>query len=311
MNSEIPRWSPRSEADDEADFAADLEDLEDLCRSLNMHTEGHATLDFDLRPLTGGTSASASTTAPGGSSKDFEVASLDLEEVSCEVPRESDNPFDSLCGGQRASYELQQIGTLPHGCRIERSPGAAAQFFFSVDASEGPYVPATFTFWIKIFDEFPATDGVSIRSTKRIFHPNIDQDSGHFKVPQESGMQSSCRLKDILIAIRRSVLAPTDSPAVNADAAMLLQTDPDEFRRIVRSTLGGGEYRGVQFDKVLDFGKKRTNAGDSSEGRQRPEMSDEMKVELMKLDVLQAQFKALADNMIKENCLECRDLEAS
>lgn len=311
-DTELPRWNPSSEMDDEDEFYSELDDLEDLCQSLHIHTaeERHGPVDTDLRPFTG-TSTSASTTAPGGSSKDFEVASLDLEEAYPEVPRDSDNPFDTLRGGQCASYELQHCGALPHGCRIEKTPGASAQYFFSVDAAEGPYAPATLIFWIKIFDEFPAPDAFSIRSTKRIFHPNVDQDSGHLRLQRDSGVQSSYHLKDLLVAIRRAVLSPMDSPAVNADAAMLLQTDPDEFRRAVRSTLGGGEYRGTRFDKVLDFSKKGVGADGASQARPRPDMSDEMKVELMKLDVLQAQCKAFADNLIKENTLEYQHLEVS
>lgn len=315
VESELPRWRQRDEfEDDEEQFATELDDLEDLCVSLNMRSEErHATpADVDLRPLTGGTSASASTTAPGGSSKDFELASLDnLEESASEVPRDSDNPFDMLEGGQRASYELQQCGSLPHGCRIEKAAGVSAQYFFSVDAAEGPYAPATLTFWIKIFDEFPALDGISIRATKRIFHPNIDQETGRLKVPQLAGSEASCRLKDILTAIRRLVLTPTDSPAVNGDAAMLLQTDPTEFRRTVRSMLGGGEYRGTRFDRVLDFGGKNCASAKGAESEKRHPMSDQLKVDLMKLDVLQAKLKGMADDMIKQNTQECCDLEAS
>lgn len=307
---ELPRWAAPSEADDEEAFAADLNDLEDLCRALNLRSEERqSTVDFEPRPPTGGTSASASTTAPGGSNG-FEVASVDFDEPVAEALPESENPFDSLRGGQRASYELQQCGSLPHGCRIERTPGVSAQFFFSVDAAEGPYAPATLTFWIKIFNEFPALDGISIRSTKRIFHPHIHPDTGLLKLQRE-GCDAESRLKDILCAIRQAVLRPTDSPAVNADAAMLLQTDPEEFRRTVRSTLAGGEYSGARFDKVLDFSKKRGNADDSSEKRSQQQMSDQMKVQLMQLDVMQAKFKAFADRMITDNNLECRDLEVS
>jgi ubiquitin-conjugating enzyme E2 M len=249
------------------------------------------------------------------------MASLDLEESTAgsttEVPQdaESGNPFDTLLGGVRASYELQQCGSLPHGCRIEQATGVSAQYFFTVDASEGPYAPASLTFWIKIFDEFPAFDGVSIRATKKIFHPNIDQESGRLKVPQlETGRSESvCHMKDLLVAIRRLVMSPTDSPAVNQDAAMLLQTDREEFRRVVRNTLGGGGYRGASFDRVLDFGKKGASAKAKKDdpGEKQRQMSDKMRVELMQLDVMQAKLKALADDMITQNNVECCNLEAS
>jgi ubiquitin-conjugating enzyme E2 M len=292
--------------------------LDELCDHLGLRSEDRQAavegpVDSDTRPLTGGTSASASTTVPGGSSgfevaslgasTGFEAASLDHEET---IVADSDNPFDSLQGGQRVSYEMQQGNVLPHGCRLERAPGTSAQFFLSVDASEGPYAPATLKFWIKVFNEFPASDGVSIRSTQRIFHPNIDPDSGQVRLQPDS-LERVCRFKDVLSAIRRLVVTPTDSPAANADAAMLLQTDPEEFRRTVRTTLGGGEYRSVRFDRVLDFNKKSSK--EVVDESQLPQMSEQMRLELMKLEVLQGQFKAFADTMIKQNTAECRDLE--
>ena len=41
---------------------------------------------------------------------------------------------------------------------------------------------------------------------------------------------------------------------------MLLQTDPDEFRRTVRLALNGGNYRGVKYDRVLSIPGKASGA---------------------------------------------------
>jgi ubiquitin-conjugating enzyme E2 M len=234
------------------------------------------------------------------------VASLDFEESSADT----DNPLDALRGGQRASYELQQGGALPHGCRLEQTPGVASQYIFTVDACEGPYAPATIPFWIKIFDEFPARDGVSIRCTRRIFHPNIDQDTGLVKIQQDL-FAAELRFKDLLAALRQLVLNPTDSPVANHDAAMLLQTNAEDFRRVVRTSLGGGEYRGVRFDRVLDFSKKSTNSGYPSDLNQirAPQMSDQTKLALMKIEVMQVQYKAYADDVMRRNTEESQTLE--
>jgi len=303
--------------DDEDDFADELAELEVLCQHLGMRgerAEEHYSLtDAETRPLTGGTSASASTTVPGGSIGG-EAPSIDLDDQpsGVEALAESDNPFDTLQGAQRASYEMQNCA-LPHGCRAERTPGSSGQLFFTVDATSGPYTPATLMFWIKIFDEFPAPGGLSVRCTKRIFHPNIEIETGNLRLPQNSHEQPGARerhLRDLFTTIREQVLTPSDSPAANADAAMLLQTDRDEFRRVVRSTLAGGEYRGVQFDRVLDFSKKRAGEKEQKKDEQRPStMSDHFKVEMMKLEVMRDQFKAQANDMIALNNRECRALQ--
>merc|ERR1719261_2041728 len=137
---------------------------------------------------------------------------------------------------------------------MTRSPGTGAQLFFSVDVCEGPYAPATLTFWIKVFDEYPLPSGYSIRCTKRIFHPNIDPETGRMDIEKhELEGKDPSKLRSILSAIRQRILEPVDVPAVNPEAAMLRQTDPEEFRRTVRKTLGGGEHRGVQFDRISNL----------------------------------------------------------
>lgn len=318
-----PAVSTANGLEDEDEFAAELAELEVLCQHMGMRGERseelHSHFDTETRPLTGGTSASASTTAPGGSSGG-EATSVDLDDQSAglEGMAESDNPFDTLEGAQRASYELQNC-TLPNGCRAERTPGAAGQIFFAVDATSGPYTPATLNFWIKIFDDFPAAGSFSVRCTKRVFHPNIDLETGTFRVPEDScgGHQPAFRdrrLRDLFTSIRDQVISPADSPAANADAAMLLQTDRDEFRRVVRSTLGGGDYRGVQFDRVLDFTKKRASGKEStarSDDVQRPSstLPDHLKVEMMRLEVMRDQFKGQANEMIQQINREIRSLE--
>lgn len=339
--------------EDEDEFLLEMLELEGLCRHLNLRCVDETAEADDRsgggsgggRPPTGLSSASVSTTVPGGSSGGGEAASADgLDEpplalassssvaVSAEATSSdwggsctgglNDDPFDALRGAPRAHYELSNIA-LPQGCRIESSPGSRAQFFFTVDVGEGPYTPATLTFWIKIFDEFPAEGSFSVRSTKRIFHPSVDPETRHVGIPQvdlEGG--DACRqLGALLVAIRRRVCSPTDAPAMNAEAAMLLQTDPEEFRRTVRLTLGGGEHRGVQFDRVLGSTKTPTKGKARDSAQPSPPLAvqrscssstvaaDELQVEMMKLEVLGDQVKASVNAMIQENTMQCRNLE--
>jgi len=307
-----------------------LDDLQQLSQHLGMTEDEDA---LEVRPPTGGTSASVSTTAHGGSSNSqamsasagFDAVSECSEENLDEVEGAlSDDPFDTLRGPQRAHYELQHA-TLPHGCRIETSPGSLGQLFLSVDVGEGPYTPSTLVFWIKIFGEYPARDSFSVRCTKKIFHPSVDPDTRHVDLQESqliaageqlaSGSRQGStgvkemRLQAMLVAIRNLVLRPVDSPAANADAAMLLQTDPDEFRRTVRSTMNGGEYRGVRFDKVLSLGKSSTTVVvDKPTAR---EMPDSLRMDLMKLEVMRDQWKKQANEFSEQNMIELRSLESS
>lgn len=300
-------FAAEAQTDGDAVFDRQLRELEELSallglsqddRSLEVESSSQYSVDV-FRPATG-TSASASTTAPPGS----EVAHGELEEPDLSAPL--GDAFDTLQGAQRAHYELQMF-PLPHGCRLEQATGLSGQFFFSIDVTDGPYTPSTVTFWVKVFDEFPEPGSVSVRCTTRIFHPSIDPDSCRLELrePLSTG-QSGNSFKALLLEIRNVIFSPSDAPAANADAAMLLQTDPDEFRRIVRSTLLGGEYRGYKFDRLMAAGTQR-GSGESDAGNS-SRLSKEMKLKLMNVESLKEQLKAKVSAFQAANTLEINSL---
>jgi len=294
--------------EDDDELMEQLEELEELTNRLNLGAEDAGALE--LRPATGGTSASASTTARGGSSVGCTTSE---DEPSSEVGAEGANTFSATtaseedgeagrsdwCGAVLAAYEVQQL-RLPHGCRIERSPGASGQFFFTIDVAEGPFTPATLTFWIKIFDEFPSPGSCSVRCTQRIFHPSVNATTGRIAIPDELYEGGEKTLLALLTFVRQLILTPADSSAANSDAALLLQTDPEEFRRTVRFTLNGGQHGGVQYDSVLHVGKAASKAAATGEPQQAP-LTDAVKLGVMRLEVMRDQMKSKASELQRRN----------
>jgi len=284
--------SPRGAADAEDDFAAELAELDEMCAHLHISVEDPASScqPSDARPTTGGTSASGSTTAPAGSVSGELSMGADSDDW-LNSGRTRDGGEDSgLRGVQRAQQELQNC-KLPHGCRIERLVGSATQLIFEMDVSEGPFTPATLSFWVKVFDDFPAPGSFSVRSTKRLFHPSIDPTTCRVQIPEDRIEGGALALRPLLLAIRDLICNPLDSPAVNGDAAMLLQTDRDEFRRTVRLTLNGGDHGGIKFDRVLNLGNGKAGATLKHSGVLEKPVKDEVKVELMQLEVMKEDFK--------------------
>eukprot|EP00928_Gymnodinium_smaydae_P070206 TRINITY_DN54105_c0_g1_i1.p1 TRINITY_DN54105_c0_g1~~TRINITY_DN54105_c0_g1_i1.p1 ORF type:complete len:503 (-),score=100.02 TRINITY_DN54105_c0_g1_i1:80-1588(-) len=324
------------DTDDEDNFAAMLEELDDLSRHLGLRPAvAHA--EVSSRPTTGSVAASASTACPpsgrnsgsgsgagappsrGSGSADFDEwtpnATGDLG-ASLSASFGAADILESLRGAQRADYELQQRSALPLGCRIKASGASSSQFFFDVDVTEGPYMPTTLSFWIKVFDDFPAPDSYCIRCTRRFFHPCVQPDGGNLEVPQDAlDACGGSTLRSLLSAIRRLLLTPSEHPPANpgnADAANLMRRDPDEFRRQVRLTLLGGEYKGVRYDCLLSAGPKgATAAKDQTLAAQaaanaaalvaRGTTPDTIKMDVMKLEVEKDQFKKRLEAMQAEN----------
>eukprot|EP00931_Biecheleriopsis_adriatica_P119383 TRINITY_DN94610_c0_g1_i1.p1 TRINITY_DN94610_c0_g1~~TRINITY_DN94610_c0_g1_i1.p1 ORF type:complete len:455 (+),score=83.70 TRINITY_DN94610_c0_g1_i1:62-1426(+) len=302
-----PSAQGRGDADDldDDDFEQQLQELEELSQHLLRRGEplsrGGASASLEHRPTTGGTSASESTTAPASS-----LATVEVEDSAADAGSE-ENALRSLRGAQLAHHEIANI-RLPHGCRIETSGASFAQLFFTMDVSEGPYTPATLTFWVKIFSEYPVAGSFSIRSTKRIFHPNIDAQSGAVSIPgydvSDVAEASEVHLSTLLQALAQLVKVPTESPAVNEEAASLLQTDPDEFRRTVRLCLNGGDHCGVRYDRLLNIGKVPKTPQD----RDMRAMPEDLRLSLMKLEVMKEEFKATASAYIANNEMQLRHL---
>jgi len=296
------------------DFDEMLADMQELSRHLDSFN------CEDVRPETATTSAStsASTAAPASSVRPSTAG--DAEESAPE------DPSGGLTGVHRAHFDVQHL-KLPHGCRLEDSPSSPSQFFFSVDCTSGPYMPATLTFWIKVFDEFPEPGSISVRSTKRIFHPSVDVVSSRVEVPEDcldvpaatlhaapatAAPQFVAGLSALLTFLRQLVLAPADNLlAANQDAATMLQTDPDEFRRTVRLTLNGGEHRGLKYDRVLNIGKSGSTLSSSHPPPEKSKMSDEVKLQMMQLSVLRDKCVKVVGMWEKMNEMEIADINMS
>lgn len=292
--------------EDEASCLADIEEIDEMRSYLGLHTEeDQRCIDTGRRTPTS-TSASRSTTTCSSLSGETETD----ERSECSIARalKCEDPWDTLRGPQRAHHELQQW-SLPPNTHIESSPGSSAQFFYTVDVAEGPFTPASLTFWIKVFEDFPADGSCGVRCTKRIFHPSVDPSSCKWHFHGDDG---GVGFPALLLAIRKSVCTPESSPA-NAVASTLLQTDPDEFRRVVRTTLNGGEHGGVRYDRTLVLGRSSSSMGGESKIPGKPStplhQQEFLKVEMMKIEVLRDELKSKVDVMQHENSVECRGLE--
>jgi len=286
-----------SEEDEDDDFDEQLRELEELgahfARRGEPLSRGASSSGVDHRPPTGG---SESTTAPASSQA---TASVEWEDPTT-VESFVEEPGDLLRGAQRAHHEIGRM-RLPHGCRLEPSQAAFAQLFYTMDVAEGPYTPSTLTFWVKVFEEYPLPGSVSIRCTKRIFHPCIDPRTGATAFPghdtEVGDASQEIRLASFLVALTQMVKAPCSvANALNNEASALLEADPEEFRRRVRRSLLGDEG----FDRVLGSGKASTAPLPSKPIA----MSETMRLEMMNIEVLKEDFKATAAAYLETNRAE-------
>ncbi|CAK9007587.1 unnamed protein product [Durusdinium trenchii] len=195
------------DSEDDEEFLADLQELDEL--TAHLARRGDPSSARDARPPT---ASSVSTTAPASSLATASVANGE------DYADANEDPFEQLQGAVRVHQEIAQL-RLPHGCRLETSQASFAQLFFSMDVAEGPFTPASLVFWVKIFAEYPLPGSVSIRATKRIFHPSIDAQTGAVAFP---GANPQVKLASMLTSLVRMVKSPQPvAEPRNADASSL------------------------------------------------------------------------------------------
>lgn len=274
----------------EDDLEEDLRELEELAAHLAQ--EGEA----EPRPYTG---EIESTTAPASS---LATASVGNPEDCGDA---NEDPLEHLQGAIRVHQELAQL-RLPHGCRLETSQASGAQLFFSMDVAEGPFAPASLVFWVKIFSDYPLQGSVSIRSTKRIFHPSVDAQTGAVALGTGEECGAKVNLGSMLTALAQMVKVPQPAAEpLNSEASSLLSDDPAEFRRAVRLALSGGEVLNVGYDRVLNL---KVAAAASVKPAV---LSEKMRLDLMNIEVLKGDFKATAAAYSEHNQVEMRRLMVS
>lgn len=274
------------------------DDLEEELRELEELTAHLARQGAEPRPST---AELESTTAPASSLATASVGNPEDCGDTADVSNE--DPLEHLEGAMRVHQEISQL-RLPHGCRLEISQASFAQLFFTMDLGEGPFAPASLVFWVKIFAEYPLPGSVSIRSTKRIFHPSIDAQTGAVAVPGEEST-SKVNLGMMLLALVQMVKKPqVPMEPRNPEAATLLSDDPAEFRRAVRLALSGGEVLNLCYDRVLNPKAAPATVKPVA-------MSEKMRLDLMNIEVMKGDFKATAAAYAEHNQVELRRLRSS
>jgi ubiquitin-conjugating enzyme E2 M len=127
---------------------------------------------------------------------------------------------------------------------------------------EGPYARATVPFRVFIPQTYPFVPP-KVRCTTRIFHPNIE-------APTKSSTSGTTSLgvclnilrldwspalgiRAILLGLLNILLEPTAEEPLEGGPAFLLESDPALFSSVVKSTLSGGIFDGIQYDTLLNL----------------------------------------------------------
>ncbi|KAN0071757.1 Ubiquitin-conjugating enzyme/RWD-like protein [Elaphomyces granulatus] len=122
-------------------------------------------------------------------------------------------------------------------------------FTLTIEPDEGMYKGGSFHFNFAINQNFPH-DPPKVKCTQKIYHPNIDLEGNVCLNILREDWKPVLNLNAVVVGMQFLFLEPNASDPLNKEAAEDLRLHREGFKRNVRTSMGGGMVRNVQYDRV-------------------------------------------------------------
>nr|XP_036585044.1 chitin synthase [Colletotrichum truncatum]KAF6794812.1 chitin synthase [Colletotrichum truncatum] len=129
-------------------------------------------------------------------------------------------------------------------------PDDILHFTLTIEPDEGMYRTGRFTFSFDINQNFPH-EPPKVRCKEKIYHPNIDLEGKVCLNILREDWKPVLNLNAVIVGLQFLFLEPNASDPLNKEAAEDLRLNREGFKRNVRTAMGGGTVKGVNYDRVL------------------------------------------------------------
>ncbi|KAI0146262.1 ubiquitin-conjugating enzyme [Xylariaceae sp. FL1272] len=129
-------------------------------------------------------------------------------------------------------------------------PDDILNFILEIKPDEGVYYGGKFTFTFSMSQNYPH-EPPKVQCQQKIYHPNIDlQGKVCLNILRED-WKPVLNLNAVIVGLQFLFLEPNASDPLNKEAADDLRASRDNFKRNVKSSMGGGSIRGTTYDVVV------------------------------------------------------------
>ncbi|EGX50521.1 NEDD8-conjugating protein ubc12 [Orbilia oligospora] len=128
-------------------------------------------------------------------------------------------------------------------------PDDILNFTLTIEPDEGMYKGGAFNFDFTINQNFPH-EPPKVLCKQKIYHPNIDLEGKVCLNILREDWKPVLNLNAVIVGLQYLFLEPNASDPLNKEAAEDLKTNRDNFKRNVRSSMGGGYVKNISYDKV-------------------------------------------------------------
>lgn len=190
-------------------------------------------------PTTIGIATSVSTTG------NFSLLGVAGGTVQSAAPQKKQSPAQI-----RMMKDIKDLDSGSVATVIFPNPNDLLHFNLRVQPDSGCWIGAAYNFSVEVPDSYPHSPPKVTCHTK-IFHPNIDLEG---KVCLNILRKDWNPVLDINAVIYGAIFLfyePNPDDPLNLEAASLLRSNKEEFKRIVRRTLQGYAHGGQSFPKLV------------------------------------------------------------
>ncbi|KZT75092.1 hypothetical protein DAEQUDRAFT_807344 [Daedalea quercina L-15889] len=129
-------------------------------------------------------------------------------------------------------------------------PTDLLNFTLTITPDEGMYKGGAFVFSVNINTNYPH-EPPKVKCTQTIYHPNVDLEGNVCLNILREDWKPVLNLNSVLVGLQYLFLEPNADDPLNKDAAEELRKNREQFIQNVKTSMRGGNMRGVQYDKVI------------------------------------------------------------
>lgn len=129
-------------------------------------------------------------------------------------------------------------------------PTDLLNFTLTITPDEGMYKGGAFTFTFTINTNYPH-EPPKVKCMQTIYHPNVDLEGNVCLNILREDWKPVLNLNSVMVGLQYLFLEPNADDPLNKEAAEELRKNREQFLYNVKTSMRGGNIKGVTYNKVL------------------------------------------------------------
>lgn len=150
----------------------------------------------------------------------------------------------------RVQKDLTELDLPPTMKTDFPDPTDLLNFTLTITPDEGMYKGGAFTFSFTINTNYPH-EPPKVKCMQTIYHPNVDLEGNVCLNILREDWKPVLNLNSVMVGLQYLFLEPNADDPLNKEAAEELRKNREQFLYNVKTSMRGGNIKGVTYNKVL------------------------------------------------------------